>query len=213
MLLNYGIGLLATRRFFTHLRYFQEETIKFGHGVPKENRRTSLERPSLFETKGAVPCNKWHERPHKVQICVHFHEDRCKFGDRCVNSHQPLPLYKKDLQRMVLRSAAEITSSNNTNASSSPASSSDEVIHEQKNRICSKTSTVRRSYADFGKPLRLNRSLPCCTNRFSVLTVESEDEEQCYSSIGMLNTQYQVNFEGTLALFFNDFRSYFQKRV
>jgi uncharacterized Fe-S cluster protein YjdI len=49
------------------------------------------------------------KRPHKpVPICEYFHRGKCTFGDNCVKSHDPLPLYKKDLKDIVLRSTAEV---------------------------------------------------------------------------------------------------------
>ncbi len=49
------------------------------------------------------------KRPHKpVPICEYFHRGKCTFGDNCVKSHDPLPLYKKDLKDIALRSAAEV---------------------------------------------------------------------------------------------------------
>jgi hypothetical protein len=43
-----------------------------------------------------------------VPICEYFHRGKCTFGDNCVKSHDPLPLYKKDLKDVVLRTAAEV---------------------------------------------------------------------------------------------------------
>ena len=43
-----------------------------------------------------------------VPICEYFHRGKCTFGDNCVKSHDPLPLYKSDLKNVVLRTAAEV---------------------------------------------------------------------------------------------------------
>ncbi len=59
---------------------------------------------------GRVAANSSCSGNCKVQICKYFQNTNCKFGDRCFNSHQTLPLYKNDLKNMVLKSAAEVAS-------------------------------------------------------------------------------------------------------
>jgi len=59
---------------------------------------------------GWIAADSTHSGNCKVQICKYFQTVNCKFGDRCFNSHQTLPLYKNDFKNMVLKSAAEVAS-------------------------------------------------------------------------------------------------------
>ena len=43
-----------------------------------------------------------------VPICEYFHRGKCTYGDSCNKSHDALPLYKKDLKKELLRSAATV---------------------------------------------------------------------------------------------------------
>jgi hypothetical protein len=59
-----------------------------------------------------------------VSICDFFHRGKCTFGDACLKSHDPLPLYKKDLRNVALRSAAEAAAEKKAAEAATKAASS-----------------------------------------------------------------------------------------
>ncbi len=116
---------------------------------------------------GRIAANSTHSGNCKVQICKYFQNANCKFGDRCFNSYQTLPLYKNDLKNMVLNSAAEV------------ASEAHEISHQQdstekkkeKNRqddICKHLSSKIKSKAK--KEQGNNGTSILYSNRFYILS-------------------------------------------
>ena len=97
-----------------------------------------------------------------VQICEYFHRGKCTYGDRCVKSHDPLPLYKKDLKDMVLRTAAEVAAEKKAAGAAAAAAAPDtskvktELVKIVKNRAATTarqpneylSSSVRNTYGN-----------------------------------------------------------------
>jgi hypothetical protein len=75
--------------------------------MPDISGRTSRQPCQEEEQEEEEPLEVKADRPTPVPICEYFHRGKCTFGDNCVKSHDPLPLYKKDLKDVVLKTAAE----------------------------------------------------------------------------------------------------------
>jgi hypothetical protein len=123
---------------------------------------------------GRVAANSTHSGNRKVQICKYFQNANCKFGDRCSNSHQTLPLYKNDLKNMVLKSAAEI------------ASEAHEISHqpdstEKKKRKIGRAESLNiypsKIKNQTKKGQGKNGTGFLCSNKFSILSMDSDDED------------------------------------
>ncbi len=131
---------------------------------------------------GRVPINSTYCEHRKVQICKFFVNNKCKYGARCLNSHQSLPLYKHDLKNVVLKSAAEIA----VNKTKNYVSKADESSHQpdstekKRDRMYQKSANTSpskiKSQAQKGQGK--NGSSILCQNKFSVLYVDSDNEEE-----------------------------------
>jgi hypothetical protein len=120
-----------------------------------------------------------------VSICKHFWRGCCRFGDTCYNSHQPLPLYKKDMQHMVLTSALQ-DAAKKLESSTLPMTGMLPMDHGTDTKLCTRSSskTLMPNKSNVFKAQagrNFQTSTPFCTNRFSPLStnlINEEDEEK-----------------------------------
>ena len=168
---------------------------------------------------GRVAENSTHYGNRKVQICKYFQNTNCKFGDRCFNSHQTLPLYKNDLKNMVLKSAAEVASEAH-DISHQPDSM--EKKKEKIGRVKSVNIYPSKIKSKAKKEQGNNGTNILCKNRFYILSIDSDDDEdteevyqealgQKYQGMAMLTGNFsnkQQYFSPTLALTSCPLRAY-----